>query len=95
MIELCLVIMALSVLYVLCVPFHTYSEDEYDTFPQSYLLKQSSAIASSASRILDEYDTPVITFNAKGNVQRAMTLHLGRKGRTIVVELGGGRLVFR
>ena len=95
MAEMLLVVLAISILFVLCIPFHAYEEDAYDTFPQSYLLKQSSAIVSATTKILDEYDTPVITFNARGNVQKAMTLYFDKKNRTIVVELGGGRLVFR
>jgi hypothetical protein len=93
--ELCLFIAGMSILYILCVPVRLYREDPADLFPAAYLQKQSAAMAAAVPSVLEEEGIPEISFNEKGNVAKAMTLHIGRKNTAVIVELGGGRLVFR
>ena len=95
--EMCIVLFGIGILGTLFVPAHFPEPDPYLYFPDMYLLGQSDALASADSCELYEIGDgiPVIHFNSKGNVNKAMTLTLGNKGREIVIELGGGRLVFR
>ena len=78
-------------------PEHT--DRSYHLFPDSYLRLQSEAILNSERREMTAEDDSrsLIRFNRKGNVDQARTLHFSTpfSDREIVIELGGGRLVFR
>ncbi len=97
MIEMCVVVACLSLLFVMCSPIFYTAESAYYLFPNGYLHAQSQALASALPITYNdpEEPMPVCSFNNKGNVSSAKTLILGARGRAIVVELGGGRLVFR
>ena len=87
--ELCIALWILGILTMCTLPLVQVHIPEYCTFPDAYLLAQSQAILESRSTETENG----ITFNEHGNVNLARTLHFGN--REIVVELGGGRLVFR
>ena len=97
LLEMCLVLAVVSLFSLLALPGHEFREADYHAFPYGYLLVQSQAIASGERKVYDDliYDLPVCTFNGEGNVPMPKTLQLGERGRTIIIELGGGRLVFR
>jgi hypothetical protein len=90
LVDLCVTILIISVMTILYLPcIHVQNIDGY-LFGDTYLEAQSRAIKMRRSLELPE--EPII-FNDKGNVNRAMTLQKGN--REIVVELGGGRLVYK
>ena len=74
-------------------------DTEFSVFTYRYLYLQSEAI-SKAERIA--YEDPEgsiqdeIIFNSRGNVNSARTIQFDQNGiiRTVIIELGGGRLVF-
>lgn len=68
-------------------------EDSYYTWPYSYILCQSKAIAEAERQELDSSNGISVSFNEKGNVSQARTIDID--GHEIVIELGGGRLVFK
>ena len=90
--ETCIVILALSTLFALVVPVHEFRNNAYMTFPASYLLHQSYALASAQEHEMVTDSGIRIIFNEKGNIRKAMTIPF-ENGRRIVIELGGGRLV--
>ncbi len=94
-IELCLGIFALSVLASLGTGYIMRPDNAYYEFPRIYLLRQSQALAAADDRYLDYEGLPAVRFHANGNIDRPSALQVGRGGRVIVMELGGGRLVFR
>lgn len=71
--------------------------DPVHIFPADYLLAQTQALAAGENRMLESRmaSLPQISFNANGNVSKAMTLLLGSNGKDIIIELGPGKLVFR
>ena len=93
--ELCLCIFALSVLASLGAGYITDPDNAYYEFPRKYLLRQSQALAAAEDRYLDFDGLPSVRFHANGNIDRPAALQVGSRGRVIVMELGGGRLVFR
>jgi hypothetical protein len=95
MAELCIVLLGISSMTVLCLPSHEFQEEAYCRFGDEYLLKQSEAIVNSARTEYISGSHSVIIFNEHGNISRADTAVLGNRKREIVMELGGGRLVFR
>ena len=91
LIELCIVMILMSILFVFVAHNRISDTLSYYSFPANYLRKQSEAILEGKDVVLeDEYSIP---FNENGNVKQAQTLHF-RQG-DIVTELGGGRLVFK
>ena len=66
-------------------------DTEYYAFVDKYLYLQSTAMKQAKRISFDEYD---IRFNQKGNVNQAKTIYFKNK-RTIIVELGGGRLAIQ
>ena len=81
----------MSILFVLTAHNRIQKSLTYYSFPANYLRKQSEAILESKEhQLIDEY---TISFNKNGNVNKAETLHFTQGD--IVVELGGGRLVFK
>ena len=93
--ELCLCVFVLSVLASLGTGFIMEPDHSYYEFPRMYLLRQSQALAASDDRYLYYDALPAVRFHANGNIDRPAVLQVGRGGREIVMELGGGRLVFR
>ena len=95
--EACLVILCLSVLTLFTLPHPHQEADSFHTFPDAYLKAQSEAIrrADYATCFSEDGSVPDITFNEKGNVNKAMTLHFEKHRTSVIIELGGGRLVFR
>ena len=66
-------------------------DTEYYEFVDKYLYLQSTAMKQAKRISFDEYD---IRFNQKGNVNQAKTIYF-KNERTIIVELGGGRLAIQ
>lgn len=100
MLELMVTVFALGVLTLAAAMIPSYEENGYHVFPDQYLRIQSEAILTGESRTYeDEFNEslPEIRFNQNGNVNQARTIPFGEAGMTkeIIVELGGGRLVFR
>ena len=95
--EACLVILCLSVLTLFTLPHPHQEADSFHTFPDAYLKAQSEAIrrADYATCFSEDGSVSDITFNEKGNVNKAMTLHFEKHRTSVIIELGGGRLVFR
>ena len=94
--EACAATLVVSVLALTIPPVRMLEDRSADLFADRYLLNQSQAMAE-AKRITFTDETAgstAISFNGKGNVSRAMTLTLS-DGRNVVIELGGGRLIFR
>lgn len=95
LVELCIVITGISVLACMSLPMREFSQDDYEVFGDGYLKTQSEAILSSQDK---EYISPggkAVRFNEDGNVQKAETVRFGKKNKKIIIELGGGRLVYR
>ena len=97
LVEICMVILCLSVLALFTLPPPLPDMDSFHTFPDAYLRAQSEAIrkADYAVCYSEDGSVPDITFNEKGNVNKAMTLHFEKHRTSVIIELGGGRLVFR
>lgn len=93
--EMCIVLLGIGMLGALCIPVHEFSESDYYGFADGYWQKQSEAIAHGESRCYETGGGDQIWFNEKGNVNQAKTITKGQKNRRIVIELGGGRLVFK
>lgn len=66
-------------------------DTEYYAFVDKYLYLQSTAMKQAKRISFDEYD---IRFNQKGNVNQAKTIYF-KNERSIIVELGGGRLAIQ
>lgn len=85
----------MSLFTCLYLPTVEFRDTDYYKFADSYLLKQSEAMVTGSYM---EYETDAagsILFNPNGNVQSARTIHFDHRKDSIVVELGGGRLVFK
>ncbi len=91
LIEMCLVIVLMSILFTISIKHSINTSYPYYQFPSKYLRVQSEAILEANHKeLIDEY---AISFNENGNVKKAQTLHFPQGD--IVVELGGGRLVYK
>ena len=97
LLEVCIVLLCISVLSLLYLPAREMEVSSYYTFPDAYLLAQSEAIRKAEKTMYysDSSEVPDVSFNEKGNVNKAMTLHFENRSKDIIIELGGGRLVFR
>ena len=100
LLELMVTVFVLGVLTLAAVMIPSYSENRFYVFPDQYLRIQSESLLTGESRIYDDdfnENLPEIRFNGNGNVNQARTILFEHKGsfREIIVELGGGRLVFR
>jgi len=91
--ELCVVIIIMSIMTLIYLPFSNFYENEEYSFPDEYLLKQSEALMKSDDTYYVLDNGKEIFFNEKGNVRQAFTIDFDHQ--TIVVELGGGRLVYK
>lgn len=98
LLEMCICMFCVSIIVSLSLSFTIQMNQDYYEFADAYLQKQSQAILYAENRT---YDNPAIqesiSFNENGNVKHAQTLSfsLGETVRQIIIELGGGRLVFR
>ena len=92
--EMCIAILAFSTMALMFLPMIETHEDTARTYPYDYLLSQSEAMAK-ADHIVFEQEGYTVAFNENGNIQQAQTMVLGRLNKTVISELGGGRLVFR
>lgn len=93
LVELCIVTLSLG--FITCLCMHSYETEQaaYYEFSDEYLCKQSEAIAKSQKMEMSvDFGSP-ITWNEDGNVNQARTICFGKK--KIIIELGGGRIVFR
>lgn len=94
--EMLAVIMILSFAMILFPMQKADTDMSEKSFLPDYLLAQSAAIASSErTELPHNAQYPAVSFNEKGNVSRAMTFAFSKTGREIVIELGGGRVVYR
>ena len=88
LLEMCVVLFVISV-FMMLLPTNIHSlETEYYAFVDKYLYLQSTAMKQATSISFEEYN---VRFNQKGNVNQAKTIYF-QNNRSIVVELGGGRL---
>ena len=92
LVEVCVALIVISLMTLIYLPYVEIANMDYFTFGDSYLNKQSEAIAGRKRAELDQ-DEASISFNAKGNVDQARTIIFN--DRSIVVELGGGKLVYQ
>lgn len=90
--DLCATVLALALMTIIYLPSTSLKNADSCTFGDSYLQKQSTAIAKRERGEYNDEDASV-SFNEKGNVSQAQTITKG--SRQIVIELGGGRLVYR
>ncbi len=67
----------------------------YHAFADEYLLRQTKAMVSGEAVPVDLPGTEGIHFNGAGNVNQARTISFPGRDSVIIIELGGGRLVFR
>lgn len=92
LVELLVTIVVISILTLIYLPYANFQyEDNLYTFYNSYLETQSKAIRYSEKMSMEEDDT--IVFSPNGNVNQAKTIYFEQS--SIVIELGGGRLVQR
>jgi len=92
MLEVCIAIVVIAVMTVLYLPCTEIRDVQFYLFGDSYLEQQSTAICQRESISWDSGNFS-IGFNAKGNIGQAMTYNID--GHEIVLELGGGRLVYK
>ena len=91
LLEMCVVLFAISV-FMMLLPTNVHTlETEYYAFEDKYLYLQSTAMKQAISISFEEYN---VRFNQKGNVNQAKTIYF-KNERTIIVELGGGRLAIQ
>ena len=91
LLEMCVVLFVISV-FMMLLPTNIHSlETEYYAFVDKYLYLQSTAMKQATSISFEEYD---VRFNQKGNVNQAKTIYF-KNERTIIVEIGSGRLAIQ
>ena len=67
----------------------------YHAFADAYLQRQTDAMAAAETLPVDLPGAEGIHFNGAGNVNQARTISFPGRDNLIIIELGGGRLVFR
>ena len=91
LLEMCVVLFVISV-FMMLLPTNVHTlETEYYAFMDKYLYLQSTAMKQAESISFEEYN---VRFNQKGNVNQAKTIYF-KNERSIIVELGGGRLAIQ
>lgn len=90
LVDTCIAMLAIAVMTMLYLPCTEFGDKEEYTFADAYLEVQSRAMAERQGQELGD---GTLSFNEKGNVDRAMTVQKGN--HDIVIELGGGRLVYQ
>ena len=89
LIELVIVLVIISLFSFFFMNNKFEIDERYHIFGNEYNLKKSYAIASSESIVYDAINN--ISFNEKGNVNAAKTIHFDN-GKKIIIELGFGVL---
>ncbi|MBR4444303.1 MAG: hypothetical protein IKS37_00210 [Solobacterium sp.] len=93
--EVCLVLVVLSFLSLLQLRMRPSCDVQRNAFAMRYLYEQSEAMRSASIREYTEEESgKTVRFNGRGNVSSAGTVWFGDQLR-LIIELGGGRLVFR
>jgi prepilin-type N-terminal cleavage/methylation domain-containing protein len=96
LLEMLVVMACLSAMAMIAVPVTSWQYRDYTVWPYRYLEAQAEAIRKAETVEMKEeegYEGERITFDEKGYIPRAGTVRF--HDREIVMELGGGRLVFR
>ena len=81
LLEMLIVISIINMIIIVTFTNKISIDKDYYAFASHYLFMQSEALKN-------------ISFNANGNINKAQTIHF-ENNKDIVVELGGGRLVFK
>lgn len=92
MLEVCIAIVVIAVMTILYLPCTEVRDFQIYLFGDAYLEQQSAAICQRKSISWDSGNI-IIGFNEKGNIHQAMTYNID--DHEIVLELGGGRLVYK
>lgn len=95
MVEMCIVLLGITLLACILPVIHEFHDDGYLTFGDAYLRTQSEAIVTARDQQYISAEGKVVVFNENGNVRRAETLSFRKRKKKIIIELGGGRLVYR
>ena len=95
LVEMLAVLLIISMVYTMFLPLFPKEQDRFNVFRDRYLCTQSAAIASHSRTEVCTEDGQCISFNGKGNVNLARTLEFSGRRYSVIVELGGGRLVYR
>lgn len=93
--ETCLAILILSLFMAFCLPVHELNLDDYYSFADSHILVQSEALACACEMSYESENAGVVTFNENGKADPVQTVFFPHRNKEIVIELGGGRLVFK
>lgn len=93
LLEMLMVTACLSALAMFVIPANEWKDEEGYGWTYDYWETQSRAIFTAERQEMPSGSQPCISFNAVGGVRQAETVRFGRK--ETVIELGGGRLVFR
>lgn len=93
LLETSIVLVSLSTFILILTCSHTFQNTEWYTFYNDYLCVQSKAILTATNQAFENNILESITFNAKGNVKQARTVSFPYTKSTMVISLGGGRLV--
>lgn len=96
MVEMLVVAALVSTFTFFYIPIASLPTFDYHTWPYRYLETQTKAILYQTPQMMEDVNDasgPLIGFNDRGNVRKAMTVPF-REGN-IVIELGGGHLVFQ
>lgn len=93
LLDVLITIIILSTFILLCSISQIKIDEDYYSFESNYLLKQSEAMLQNETIEFNDN----IRFNEKGNVNHARTIHFSShyKIHDVIVELGGGRLVYK
>ena len=93
--EVCIVLLILSFMTLVTLRIRPVSSVQRSVFAMRYLDAQSEAIrSSSAVSYTDEETGEEVHFNGSGNTDSPHTI-VFPDGHRLIIELSGGRLVFR
>ena len=95
LVEMCVVLIILSVLSLLWIMVRHVPAADRSAFASRYLYEQSEAMIKARRwEYTDEDRGETVHFNEKGNTDSPRTIRFAEDVR-LIIELGGGRLVFR
>ncbi len=101
LLELMVVLAAISILSIIVLPFYRPLQDSVYTFVYDYLVMQAKTMASRKSSEFNKeyklYHNYPIKLNEAGHINKAQTIIFDNHGRhhEMVIQLGGGRLVYK